>query len=184
MKMPWVSILCIALSIGNYIRMSRSHESGFSAAVDAGALYPPAVRQGQWWRLFSAGFVHFSLWHLLMNCYAMYSFGRGLERILPWPWYLILVVASLVSANFFAMTMGNENSISGGMSGILYGLMGFYYAVFDVRTRGLAGILTDRSMFATLGINLVMNFMPGICWQAHLGGFSAGIVCAFLFLYL
>ena len=168
MKMPWVSILCIALSIGNYIRMSRSHESGFSAAVDAGALYPPAVWQGQWWRLF----------------YAMYSFGRGLERILPWPWYLILVVASLVSTNFFAMTMGNENSISGGMSGILYGLMGFYYAVFDVRTRGLAGILTDRSMFATLGINLLMNFMPGICWQAHLGGFSAGIVCAFLFLYL
>ena len=158
--MPWVSILCIALSIGNYIRMSRSHESGFSAAVDAGALYPPAVRQGQWWRLFSAGFVHFSLWHLLMNCYAMYSFGRGLERILPWPWYLILVVASLVSANFFAMTMGNENSISGGMSGILYGLMGFYYAVFDVRTRGLAGILKKLCDFHEFSPLIFLSSMP------------------------
>lgn len=184
MKMGWISIICIVLSVGNYIRMSRGPESGFSAAVDAGALYPPAVRRGQWWRLFTAGFVHFSLWHLLMNCYAMYGFGRSLERILPWPWFLIVVLVSLLAGNLFALTLGNENTVSGGMSGILYGLMGFYYAVFDVRVHGIGGVLQDRGMFTTLAINLVMNFMPGICWQAHLGGFTAGIVCAFLFLYL
>jgi membrane associated rhomboid family serine protease len=42
--------------------------------------YPPSVRQGQWWRMFSCGFIHADFGHLLFNMYALYIFGIGQNK--------------------------------------------------------------------------------------------------------
>lgn len=39
-------------------------------------------------------------------------------------------------------------------------------------------------MVATIGINAVLGFViPGIAWQAHLGGLVVGAACAAVFAY-
>jgi len=42
--------------------------------------YPPSIRQGQWWRMFTCGFIHADFGHLLFNMYALYIFGIGQHR--------------------------------------------------------------------------------------------------------
>jgi membrane associated rhomboid family serine protease len=42
--------------------------------------YPPSIRQGQWWRMFSCGFIHADFGHLLFNMYALYIFGLGSHK--------------------------------------------------------------------------------------------------------
>ena len=43
--------------------------------VQMGALVPGLVARGQWWRLFTAMFLHIGVLHLAMNCYALWLFG-------------------------------------------------------------------------------------------------------------
>ncbi|HEY2721432.1 MAG TPA: rhomboid family intramembrane serine protease, partial [Chitinophagaceae bacterium] len=39
--------------------------------------YPPAVKQGQWYRFFSCGLIHADFGHLIFNMLALYLFGAG-----------------------------------------------------------------------------------------------------------
>ena len=77
----FVTYACILLAIVQYVRLQKDeHGSDQNAAVmHFGAMYPQAVYRGQWYRLLTAGFVHFSLWRLFMNCYALYAMGTSME---------------------------------------------------------------------------------------------------------
>jgi membrane associated rhomboid family serine protease len=60
-----------------------------------------------------------------------------------------------------------------GASGAIFGLFG----ALLVLNRHLGR--SSAAMYATIAINAVFGFLyPGISWQAHLGGFVTGIVCA------
>jgi len=57
--------------------------SGFSShkVIDDLIFYPPAVSQRkQWWRFFTCGFIHADVGHLVLNMYALYIFGRSVEK--------------------------------------------------------------------------------------------------------
>lgn len=49
---------------------------------DALIYWPPAVGQGQWWRLVTHGFIHADGSHLLFNMITLFFFGAAMERVL------------------------------------------------------------------------------------------------------
>ena len=57
-----------------------------SPALALGVVYRPAIDAGEWWRLVTAGFLHFGIIHLLLNLYALLFVGASLE-----PRYLSLI---------------------------------------------------------------------------------------------
>src|SRR5262245_55923866 len=59
---------------------SWQHLSG--PVVEQGALYGPAVANGDWWRLITSAFLHASLIHLLFNMLMLWWFGRSLEALI------------------------------------------------------------------------------------------------------
>jgi rhomboid protease GluP len=62
-----------------------------------------------------------------------------------------------------------------GLSGGLYGLLAAY--IYLVWQGGALRIPQVRaSVLQTVGINLVINFMPGVGWRAHFGGAIAGLL--------
>lgn len=96
--------------------------------------------------------------------------------------YSILLFGSIITGNIFAYLMGDEYSISGGMSSGIYGLLAVEVTLIFA-TYGIEGITGSPSLLTALLLNLGMNFMPGVGWKSHLGGACFGVLFASYLFY-
>lgn len=144
--------------------------------ADVGAL----TLGGQWWRLITSMFLHFSFFHIASNMVCLFFLGRMAERTLgSWVFlsvYVIVGVAgSLVSGAVHPLVVG------AGASGAVFGIAGVLLPVFSRRRNGPAwtdgpaanGRFMSVAKFSVY--NLIYSFAPGIDATAHFGGFAAGI---------
>lgn len=98
-------------------------------SLDVGVLYrygghlPAAVAAGEWWRLFTAVFLHVGLWHLGFNLMALSQVGPPLEEIHGRGRLLVLFLLMGGFANLASGWMG-ISGISAGASGAIMGLIG------------------------------------------------------------
>lgn len=77
---------------------------GRDALLDFGGFTPSAVWAGEWWRLFTATFIHINWGHLLTNLFTLYLLGGFVEKHLGKWRYLFVYLASGVGA--MAMLLG------------------------------------------------------------------------------
>jgi membrane associated rhomboid family serine protease len=176
-----VSFVIIGFCLVNFFRIHSGSDSASDMAIECGAWYRPDIERGQWWRMLTTGLVHIQLWHLLMNLYAFYSLSY-LESYFGEIWFTVILLGSVFAGSLLQYRMSNT-ILSVGLSGGLYGLMTAEFIVFLSM-----GMLTSSSVlysFIPVVItNLLINFMPGIAWQAHLGGAIAGAVLAVIMMLL
>ena len=173
-----ITLVVIILCIANYVRLVQKQKSETYdiALVECGALQKPSYNiQKEFYRFLTAGFVHFSIAHLLINMYCLWSMGSSMEMMLGPVRYCILLFGSIITGNIFAYLMGDEYSISGGMSSGIYGLLAVE-ATLIFATYGIEGITGNPSLLTALLLNLGMNFMPGVGWKSHLGGACFGVL--------
>ena len=84
---------------------------------------PQALAEGQWWRLVSPMLLHFGVLHLAMNGLWYWELGKRIElRQGPWMLLVLTLLFSLVSN--LAQHFSSGPSLFGGLSGVLYGLLG------------------------------------------------------------
>ncbi len=165
-----IIIICVLVTIG--IQVCGLNEA--EAAILFGAYYKPFILAGEWWRMLTVGFVHISFIHLLMNMTSLYSLGMALEPYLGKWKYLLILFVSVIGGSMFVFA-GNGSVLCVGLSGGLYGLLACY--AYLVYKHGGFNVPSIRNAFIrTFIINLIINFMPGISWMAHLGGFVTGIL--------
>jgi membrane associated rhomboid family serine protease len=149
----------------------------FTTLLRFGAL-PPVLPTDQWWRLFTAMFVHIGLLHIAFNMFALWMFGPPVEGRYGRFRFLALYFASgfLGSAFSLAFTSGG---IRAGASGGVFGVLGAWIAFF-VRHRNVPGSRDQlRSLFFLVGINLFLGLsLGGIDNSAHIGGLVGGFVVA------
>ncbi len=140
------------------------------------ALRGPDVREGEYWRLITAAFLHYGIVHIAFNCWVLWQLGRTLERPLGRARYLALFLASCLGGSFGALLL-SPNSLSAGASGGAFGLMGA--AVALQRMQGVR--LTSTAWGSTLLLNLIITAsIPGISIGGHLGGLVVGWIGATL----
>ena len=101
--------------------------------------------------------------------------GTSMELMLGKVYYSILLFGSMITGNVFNYLMGDEHSISGGMSSALYGLIAVELTLIYLNY-GLEGIFGNYSILTAVIINLGMNFLPGVGWKSHLGGACFGVL--------
>lgn len=79
--------------------------------------------EGQWWRLVSPMLLHFGVLHLVMNALWYWELGKRIElRQGAWMLLSLTLLFSLVSN--LAQHFASGPSLFGGLSGVLYGLLG------------------------------------------------------------
>jgi membrane associated rhomboid family serine protease len=123
------------------------------------------------WRMITAGFAHdpSNFLHVALNMYSLYIFGSILEPMLGRLRFLAVWLISIFGGSVAVMYLNSPDTWVLGASSGIFGLMASYFVVLRAvgdRSRGLIGLIA---------INLVFGFlMPGISWQAHLGGLLAG----------
>jgi len=153
---------------------------GSNLLYGLGALVPVRViRGGEWWRLFTAGFLHSitSIMHIGFNMYALYLLGRTTESIFGTPRFLIIYTLALVGGNLNVLLFAPLGSITVGASGAVLGLLGAllaYYWQYQETIVGARGQLAHLTTTALL--NLAIGLLPGVSLWGHLGGTLLGFL--------
>ncbi|WP_425279225.1 rhomboid family intramembrane serine protease [Arthrobacter nanjingensis] len=129
------------------------------------------------WRMLTSAFLHSqsNILHLGLNMYTLWIFGQMLEPLLGRARFLALYLISAVggSVGYMLLTPVTSNVGVIGASGAIFGLFGAALLI----QRRMGGAMTQ--LWVLLAINLAFGFMvPGIAWQAHLGGLATGAACA------
>ncbi|SER55545.1 Membrane associated serine protease, rhomboid family [Propionibacterium cyclohexanicum] len=165
---------------------------GICVLVWIGELYVPGVASSvaltpdlafsEPWRLLTSAFAHspYSILHIATNMLMLWVMGRSLEPYLGRRDYLICYLLSAVggSAVFVLLASATASGTAVvGASGAVFGLFGAQLAVSRHERMDSSGI------WLLVGINLLFGFIvPGIAWQAHLGGFLTGLAAGWLVL--
>lgn len=172
----WLVVLAVCAIVFFYILSGGPDKT--ARAVKCGCYDRERIRQGQWWRMLTVGFTHIQPWHIAMNMLALYNL-RSLERFFGHIWFAAILFGSVIGGSILEYLISRIR-YSVGLSGGLYGLM-FGYFLILLTYRSASGL---RSIAITLVMNLIINFMPGIAWQAHVGGAVTGMVLTEIFLLL
>jgi rhomboid protease GluP len=177
-----VTVLLIAANLLLFLLMARINFAPWSLGHDDplawGANFGPATQDGQWWRLLTAVFVHFSFIHISFNMWALWDVGRLLERVLGRWRYALLYLGTGVVGNLLSLAVQGNEKVTGGASGAIFGLYGALI-VFLWRERRQVDPSEFRWLFTVaVGFSAVMLglgfFIPAIDNAAHGGGLLAG----------
>jgi rhomboid protease GluP len=132
----------------------------------------------QYWRLVTAGFLHFGVIHLAMNSYALTILGPLVEESFGWRKTLFIYTVCDIGA-FAASAFFRPETLSAGASGPLFGMLGFAF-VFARFRAGSRGRAVSQQLMGFITPAIVMLFLPGIDNAAHIGGFITGAALAML----
>ena len=144
--------------------------------VDFGAMFGPFITGGEYWRLFTAMFLHADLAHLVMNGLGLFIVGRLVETSFGHLRFLLIYVLSGLfgSVASFGLSSG---LVGAGASGAIFGILGALAAFFAVNRdsfgkegrQSLVGVLMVAGLLLASGIRTeeVDNW-------AHFGGFVSG----------
>jgi membrane associated rhomboid family serine protease len=123
------------------------------------------IQDGDWYRLISSGFLHFSFLHIGMNMFLLWQLGLMLEPALGRARFTLLYFASMLGGAAGALAL-SPNALTGGASGAVFGLMAA--TTVGLQQRGVNPIQSGVGI--TLLINLLITFtIPGISIGGHLG---------------
>ena len=144
-----------------------------TAAVDG-------VAGGEWYRLITAGFMHYGILHIGMNMLVLWLVGAQLERVLGHARYLSLYFASLLAGSF-AVMLASPGDLTVGASGAIFGLFGAMFAF--QRDRGINPM--QSGLGGLIILNLVITFaVPHIAIAGHIGGLVGGFATGWLMFQL
>ena len=182
----YINGVLIAVNI-LYFFLLEFHGSTENAAfmVEHGAMYVPlVVREGEYYRLLTAVFMHFGISHLVNNMVILFVLGDNLERALGKVKYLVFYLICGVGANVFSMVVSireYELAVSAGASGAIFGVIGgLLYVV--IRNRGRLEDLSTRQLALFVACSLYFGFTStGIDNAAHVGGLVLGFLLAAIF---
>ncbi len=139
------------------------------------------VAGGQYWRLFTAMFLHIGLEHLLVNSLALLLFGRIVESMYGRGRFLAIYLISGYFGNLLFLAFGQPAIVSVGASGAVFGILGAHLPLNrSLKKRRLFGI--RRPALAGVGY-IIWIFLrsvgPGVNIFAHLGGLVTGVALGF-----
>lgn len=106
-----IVVVAIAQSLSNF-------------SIEAAGLVKPAVRNGQFWRLFTAMLMHVDIAHFLMNLLALVTLAKIVERTVQRACVPLVFILTGALGNVFSVLL-YPNVSSVGASGGLMGLLGF-----------------------------------------------------------
>jgi rhomboid protease GluP len=153
------------------------------ALVDLGALYGPlVVFKGEWWRLFTAMFLHGGMTHIFMNMFSLYLIGRGMEIYFSKSAYVAIYLFSGLFGGVASLYM-HPQSVGIGASGAIFGVFGALAGFFLAHRKMLASAQAQaifKDFAIIIGLNLVLGLsVASIDMSAHVAGLIVGLAGGF-----
>ncbi len=173
-----------ALAAVNILMFLWVETHGSSNNIDAmirwGAAYGPMIlREGQYWRLLTAAFLHFGIEHIANNMLLLFLMGEQLEQALGHVKFLLHYLLCAIGSNAVSLYFeaGREDfSVGAGASGAVFGVIGgLLWAV--IRNGGRLGELSTRQLLIFAGLSVYYGFTAtNVDNVAHIAGFVIGFL--------
>lgn len=141
-----------------------------------GANFRPLTLEGEYWRLITNCFLHFGVFHLVMNMYALLYIGLLLEPLLGRIRFLAAYLLAGILASVTSLWWHNL-TVSAGASGAIFGMYGLFLVLLNtdlIEKNTRKALLTSIAIF--VGYNLINGLREGIDNAAHIGGLIAGLI--------
>ena len=178
-RIPSNSFVTIGLIGACVVAFIWQYVTGINRSAGEFGMFPAAIAiNGEYYRLFTAMFLHGSLIHIGFNMYVLYMFGPQLESVLGHLRFGVLYLLAGLGGSIASYWFSDPNVVSVGASGAIFGLMGAYLVIMHRLGND------TRQVLGLIGINLVLGFvLSGVDWRAHIGGLLTGALVAAIMAY-
>ena len=184
----WLILANIVLYLANMF-FAKENSLTNSMALQADLFQNP----WQFWQLFTAGFAHapittkIGLVHILLNMYALFMFGRDVEKKYGRYEFLALYLGALVFSGLgwaaIQAATGNLHAEAIGASGAVTSVVILFCFNFPKRTLLLFGVTAVPAWsigVLIIGLDLLRAVGAGaetnVAWEAHLAGALFGFL--------
>ncbi len=154
-----------------------------------GSNYGPLTWSGEYWRLLASTFIHFGVFHIALNMYALYNGGDLTERLYGSARFAVIYLLSGLAGSVVS-SWWNPYANSAGASGAVFGVYGALLMFFAVRRTDIplhlyrsAGKGALLLCIYSLGFGLASTLFDSevrIDNAAHIGGLLGGALSGFL----
>lgn len=178
----WVTPALVLANLAVFVAMAIATKQLFGFDLPTlwawGANFGPLTSGGQWWRLVTALFIHYSAVHLLVNLWVLWNIGRRTEQLFGNAAVLALYFGTGIIASMTSILWAPALS-SVGASGAIFGLIGAYLAFLWHPGCGVPRSIARRYWLSTAIFALFNLYagatQPAIDNAAHVGGVLSGL---------
>jgi GlpG protein len=188
--MGWVTISLIVISVGLGLLTKLGEKEAFVLPFQITELLTPdnhvlnktqlpEIRGGQVWRLFTPMFLHFGILHLVFNMWWMKDLGSVIESH-KGPWTLLgLALTISILSNVAQFYMSGPRF--GGMSGVVFGLLGYLWMQGKFNPRGALHLNPQTVQFMMIWFVICLTGMVGpVANTVHGVGAFVGMAWGFV----
>lgn len=182
---PITKIIIVLNVIGFAIEFFVGALQDKTLLFELGAAYAPAIRNGDWWRLLTAQYLHFDILHLGCNMIGLMALGPFVEAVLGkirvFALYTICGACGMLAVTMLgSIGMTNPDSLLIGASAGVLGLVGITGGIFArLHFSGRSAVAAKqlKAIGQILALQMVFDFMvPQVSSTAHLGGAITGFL--------
>ncbi len=174
-RRPVVTYTIMGLCVLAYMAQQGT-QGTLEPVTESGSLLGRLVRDGEWWRIVTSGFLHGGLFHIASNMYALYVFGPMLEQALGRFRFALVYAGGLFGGSLAVLAFNFEKETLGA-SGAVLGLAGGLAALLAAQGRSIM----STSLGGIFALNLLLPLLiPRISFWGHFGGIAGGFVVAFV----
>ena len=141
----------------------------------------PGLLPQQPWTIISSMFVHGSFMHILFNMIGLYFLGGFLIRATGERSFLAVFFLGGLAGNILFALLANPFSTGIGASGGIFALGGALAVIVPRVPVLIFPIPVPMPLWVAIIIFFFLSFLPGIAWQAHVGGLLLGLIAGLIF---
>jgi membrane associated rhomboid family serine protease len=134
------------------------------------------------WTIITSLFVHEGFGHIFGNMLTLFFFGRVLYQIVGQNKFLaVYFIGGILGNVAFMLFNMSSMSLVIGASGAVYAVAGALVVLMP-NMRVMMWFIAPMPLWVVVLIFFVLwSFIPGVAWQAHMGGLATGLVAGYIF---
>lgn len=181
-RAPITMGLLVVIAIVFVLEMLAGAPDSEITLVHFGAITPDVFESGEYWRLFTAMFLHAGWLHWAANTWALYQLGTLYEALFGSVRFALIYFVSGLCASLASVFFSHQIAV--GASGAIFGILGaFIFSLLrspQYRHQRWTRNLVSQIVFWIL-VNMAIGFsVKFIDNAAHIGGLITGLLLGFL----
>ena len=131
------------------------------------------------WTLVTSMFIHSGFGHIFGNMITLFFFGSFFNRLVGNSKFLLIYFIGGIAGNALYLLLGQPLSVVIGASGAIYAITGALVVMMPKLPVRLYFIIPVPLWVIVLVFYVAWSFLPGVAWQAHLGGLAVGLIAGY-----